>query len=144
MLLRWPTQIFNAIVSLKGILNQHQARNHRAIVQRCCQSPLTLEVIYRGVTVTSAIAKAFEYIFLSRMGPLLREHGMLHCSQKAYQRHIMHMSCADAAFVTSKPGLHEDWRGPGMRGPRAVCGLEGSRHNNVIYTDVLMGYITMT
>ena len=53
----------------------------------------------------SAIAKVFKYIFLSWMK--LREHGMPHFTQTAYQQHV---SCADLCFLRNLAEEHKLWR----------------------------------
>ena len=54
---------------------------------------------YRGITLTSIIAKIFETILLRRMLPTLHESNFPHFSQTAY---LSGRSCADALFVTNE------------------------------------------
>lgn len=54
---------------------------------------------YRGITLTSTIAKCFEKIILNRMTPILEEQGFPHPSQTAY---IRGRSCTDGLFVTNE------------------------------------------
>ena len=50
---------------------------------------------YRGITLTSVIAKTFEYLLLDRMLAVLSDNCIPHLNQTAYQRGV---SCADATF----------------------------------------------
>ena len=52
---------------------------------------------YRGITLSSVIAKLFEVIILRRLSPCLGEAGFPDISQTAYQNG---MSCADAIYAT--------------------------------------------
>ena len=54
---------------------------------------------YRGITLTSVIAKCLETAILSRLSPILQEKGFPHCAQTAYRHDI---SCADAIFSTQE------------------------------------------
>ena len=54
---------------------------------------------YRGITLSSVIAKLFEIILLQRLSPLLEEAGVPDFAQTAYQKGL---SCADAIFATQE------------------------------------------
>ena len=54
---------------------------------------------YRGITMSSVIAKTFELILLNRMSPILEEMGFPDINQTAFQRGI---SCSDAVFSTQE------------------------------------------
>ena len=54
---------------------------------------------YRGITLSSIIAKCLERIILVRMLPILEEHGFPHPSQTAY---IKNRSCTDGIFLTNE------------------------------------------
>ena len=54
---------------------------------------------YRGVNLSSVLAKMLEMLVLGRMGDLLQEAGIPHINQTAYQRRV---SCADATFATQE------------------------------------------
>ena len=61
---------------------------------------------YRGITLSSVIAKLFEIILLQRLSPLLEEAGVPDFAQTAYQKGL---SCADAIFATQEALLtHEN------------------------------------
>ena len=58
---------------------------------------------YRGITLSSVIAKAFEIVILNRMSPVLDRLGFPDINQTAFQKGI---SCADAIFSTQEVLLH--------------------------------------
>ena len=54
---------------------------------------------YRGITLSSIMAKTLEILILNRMSPVLDEIGFPDINQTAYQKGI---SCADAIFSTQE------------------------------------------
>lgn len=54
---------------------------------------------YRGITLSSTIAKLFEYILLERLKPILHDSGHPLLYQTAYQKNI---SCEEAIFSTQE------------------------------------------
>ena len=54
---------------------------------------------YRGVTLSSVIAKVLEFLILMRLQPLLLEANIPHVNQSAYQKRV---SCDDAIFATQE------------------------------------------
>ena len=54
---------------------------------------------YRGINVTSVLAKVLESLVLDRMGLTLQEAGVPHLNQTAYRRYI---GCAEALFATQE------------------------------------------
>ena len=58
---------------------------------------------YRGISLTSIIAKVLEKIILCKMLPILQDNGFPNASQTSY---ISVQSCADGHFVTYET-LHE-------------------------------------
>ena len=54
---------------------------------------------YRGITLSSIIAKTFEVVILKCMSPILDERGFPDINQTAFQRGI---SCNDAIFSTQE------------------------------------------
>ena len=54
---------------------------------------------YRGITLSSVIAKTFEVVVLKRMSPILDEQGFPDINQTAFQKRI---SCNDAIFSTQE------------------------------------------
>ena len=51
---------------------------------------------YRGITLTSIIAKVLEFLLLERLECVFVEAGLPHVNQSAYRRAV---SCADAIFA---------------------------------------------
>ena len=54
---------------------------------------------YRGVTLTSMVAKVLEFLFLERLQLVFMEAGLPHVNQSAYRKAV---SCADAIFATQE------------------------------------------
>ena len=52
---------------------------------------------YRGITLTSVLAKVLESLILTRLQCHFSEKGILHLNQTAYRKGV---SCADAIFST--------------------------------------------
>ena len=52
---------------------------------------------YRGVTLTSVLAKVLEFLILVRLQCHLSESGILHLNQTAYRKGV---SCGEAIFST--------------------------------------------
>ena len=61
---------------------------------------------YRGITLTSVVAKLLEILVLERMNPLLSEANFPHVNQTAYVRSV---SCADAIFETKEAIALQRW-----------------------------------
>ena len=51
---------------------------------------------YRGITLTSVVAKTFEILLLDRILPILRDRNIPQLTQTAYRRGV---SCTDATFT---------------------------------------------
>ena len=90
-------QIFNAIVSLEEILSFKEGIVI-PIYKGKGKDPL-LTSSYRGITLSSIMAKTLELVILNRMSPTLDEIGFPDINQTAYQKGI---SCADAVFSTQE------------------------------------------
>ena len=88
----WLRKIFNSIISLEDrfkegiIIPVYKGRG---------KDPLH-PMSYRGITLSSIIAKTFEVVILKRMSPILDEQGI---NQTAFKRGI---SCNDAIFSTQE------------------------------------------
>ena len=54
---------------------------------------------YRGITLTSMVAKVLEFLLLDRLESILVDAGLPHVNQSAYRRGV---SCADAIFATQE------------------------------------------
>ena len=94
LLKSWLCKVFNTIVNFEAIPSQFKVGIIVPIYKRKGKDPL-LPGSYRGITLTSVIAKTFEYLLLERMLPVLSDNCVLHLNQTAYQRGV---SCADATF----------------------------------------------
>ena len=72
MIRSWLCKIFNAIVNLKAIPSPFKTGVIIPIYKEKGRDSL-LPTSYRGITLTSVIAKTFEYSILDRMLPILRD-----------------------------------------------------------------------
>ena len=87
--------MFSSIHLVHDRLGDHNAPKHLAeVVRGNCKDPL-LPGSYRGISLTSVIAKTFEYLLLDRMLPVLSDNCVPHLNQTAYQRGV---SSTDATF----------------------------------------------
>ena len=94
----WMKRIFNTITTLEVI---PPVFNHSIIVpvfKGKGRDPTNPES-YRGISLTSVIGKCLEKVLLSRLLPVLKEHGFPHPSQTAY---LKDRSCIDGVFVTNE------------------------------------------
>ena len=94
LLKSWFCKVFITIVNFEAIPTQFKVDIIVPIYKGKGKDPL-LPGSYRGITLTSVIAKTFEYLFLDRMLPVLSDNYVPHLNQTAYQRRV---SCADATF----------------------------------------------
>ena len=90
----WLCKVFNTIMNFEAIPSQFKVGIIVPIYKDQRKEPL-LPGSYRGITLTSVIAKTFEYILLDRMLLLFSDNCVPHLNQTAYQRGV---SCADATF----------------------------------------------
>ena len=51
---------------------------------------------YRGITLTSVLAKSFEFVLLDRILPTISDLNIPHLTQTAYQKGV---SCSEAIFA---------------------------------------------
>ena len=91
----WLSKIFNAIANLEAIPSLFKKGILIPIYKGKGKDPL-IPTSYRGITLTSVIAKTFENLLLDRMFPILRDRNIPQLTQTAYQRGV---SCADATFT---------------------------------------------
>ena len=54
---------------------------------------------YRGITLTSMVAKVLEFLLLERLESIFLEAGLPHINQSAYRKGV---SCGDAVFATQE------------------------------------------
>ena len=92
----WLKRIFNAVLTLEEIPSSLNNGLVIPIYKGKGRDPLNPNS-YRGITVTSVIAKCLEKIVLGRLIPVLEEKGFPHPSQSAY---IKERSCTDGIFST--------------------------------------------
>ena len=91
----WLCKIFNAIANLEAIPLHFKEGILIPIYKGKGKDPL-VQTSYRGITLTSVIAKSFEILLLDRMLPILKDRNIPQLTQTAYQRGV---SCADATFT---------------------------------------------
>ena len=92
----WLLKVFNAIIDLEVV----PPSLLRAIIVPIYKGrdPLSMDN-YRGISLTSVIGKPFERILLQRITPVLKESGIPHYTQTAYQAGI---SCSDPSAVVQE------------------------------------------
>ena len=86
--------MFNTIVNFEEIPSQFKVGIIVPIYKGKGKDPL-LPGSYRGITLTSVIAKTFEHLLLDRMLPVLSDNCVPHLNQTAYQRGV---PSSDATF----------------------------------------------
>ena len=94
----WLLKILNCIVELEAIPDMFKYGSITPVYKGGGKDPLDKNS-YRGITVTSALAKLLEYLILERLNIVLLESGVPHVNQTAYRRHV---GCADAIFATQE------------------------------------------
>ena len=91
----WLLKILNCIVELEAISDMFKCGSITPVYKGGGKDPLDKNS-YRGITVTSVLAKVHEYLILEKLNVVLLESGVPHVNQTAYRRH---MGCADAIFA---------------------------------------------
>ena len=94
----WLRNVLNAIVEMEVVPAVLKSGVVVPIYKGGCRDPVKVDS-YRGVTLSSVIAKLLELLVLGRMGTLLEEAGVPHVNQSAYRKKV---SCADAIFATQE------------------------------------------
>ena len=94
LLKSWLCKVFNTIVNFEAIPSQFKVGIIVPIYKGKGKVPL-LPGSYRGITLTSVIAKTFEHLLLDRMLPVLSDNCVPHLNQTAYQCGV---SSTDATF----------------------------------------------
>ena len=97
-LILWLQRIFNAIVALEDIPPCLKLGVTVPVFKGKGRDPL-IPSSYRGITLTSVIAKCLEIALLNRLSPILEERSFPHYAQTAYRRGV---SCTDAIFATQE------------------------------------------
>ena len=93
--LSWLLTILNCIVELEEVPRSMKMGLLSPVFKGRGRDPQLVDS-YRGITVTSVIAKVLESLVRDRMGETLFEAGIPHLNQTAYRRHV---GCAEALFV---------------------------------------------
>ena len=57
---------------------------------------------YRGITLTSVIAKTFEFILLERIEPFLEDSGSPQLTQTAYRKNVSCVESVDSIYVSQE------------------------------------------
>ena len=94
----WLCQIYNHICHLERI---PQCFKHGIVIPAYKGKggdPL-LKKSYRGITLTSVLAKVLELVLMERIGPLLEDAGVPQISQTAYKKGV---SCQDSIFASQE------------------------------------------
>ena len=94
----WLMKIFNAVISLEEVPTCFKKGIIIPVYKGNGKDPL-LASSYRGITLSSIMAKTLEIVILKRMSPLLDEIGFPDVNQTAYQKGV---SCTDAIFSTQE------------------------------------------
>ena len=94
----WLRNVLNAIVDFEEIPTLMKSGIITPVYKRHGRDPLKTDS-YRGVTLSSVIAKLLELLLLNRMRDMLSDAGIPHYNQSAYRKGI---SCSDAIFATQE------------------------------------------
>ena len=96
LLILWLRQVFNGFIAFECVPPCILTGIIQPIYKGRAKDPLSCDS-YRGISITPAIMKLFEYILLERIMPVLQENGHPVLAQMAYRKNI---SCQDAIFVS--------------------------------------------
>ena len=94
----WLKKVFNRIIALEEVPVCLKEGVILPVYKGKGKDPLQMKN-YRGITLSSVIAKLFELIILHRLSPIFEETGFPDISQTAYQRGL---SCAHAIYATQE------------------------------------------
>ena len=97
----WLKQVFNTTISFEEVPNCLKTSLIKPIYKGRGKYTLATSS-FRGVALSSTIAKLLEYIILERMKPILLEFNSPHFLQTTYQRGV---SCGNAIFATQEAAL---------------------------------------
>ena len=92
----WLLRILNAVVELEVVPDVLKEGFILPVYKVGGKDPLRVDS-YRGVTLTSVVAKVLEFFFLEWLRLVFMEAGLSHVNKSAYR---MAVSCADAIFAT--------------------------------------------
>ena len=96
ILRRWIEQICNSIADLESVPDSLKTGIIIPVYKGGGKDPLDTNN-YRGITLTSVLAKVLESLLLTRLLTHLSERGIPHLNQTAYRKRV---SCAEAIFST--------------------------------------------
>ena len=94
----WLTNILNAVVELEVVPDALKTGLVIPVYKGGGKDPLKVNS-YRGVTLTSMVAKVLEFLVLERLQMIFLEANLPHINQTAYRKSV---SCADAIFATQE------------------------------------------
>ena len=94
LLRKWICNIFNAIISMEHIPFTFKYGIIIPVNKGKAKDPV-LQGNYRGITLSSVLAKCSEFVLLDRIVPVLSESNLPQLNQTAFQKGI---SCSDAIF----------------------------------------------
>ena len=94
----WLTSLLNAIVDLEVVPDSLKCGVVIPVYKDSGKDPLRVDS-YRGVTLSSVIAKVLEFLVLDRLEMVFLEANIPHPNQSAYRKRV---SCADAIFGTQE------------------------------------------
>ena len=97
----WLKKVFNRIIALEEVPVCLKESVILPVYKGKGKDPLQMKN-YRGITLSSVIAKLFELILLHRLSPIFEETGFPDIYQTAYQRGL---SCAHAIYATQEANL---------------------------------------
>ena len=92
----WIQQIYNYIIDSEHVPDPFKIGTIVPVYKRGGKDPLDTNS-YRGITLTSVLAKVLESLLLTCVQNHLAEKSLPHLNQTAYRRRV---SCAEAIFST--------------------------------------------
>ena len=91
----WICKIFNDILALEDIPSSFKHGLICPVYKGKGKDPL-IQHSYRGITLTSVLAKTFEFVLLDRLLPIISDALIPQLTQTAYQKGV---SCSEAIFA---------------------------------------------
>ena len=83
----WLLRILNAIKELEVVLDVLKRGLIVPVYKGGGKDPLKVDS-YRGVTLTSVVAKVLEFLVLERLQPVFMEAGLPHVNQSGYRKAV--------------------------------------------------------
>ncbi len=94
----WLRNVLNVIVDIEEIPSSMKSGIITPVYKHHGRDPLKT-YSYKGVTISSVIAKLLELLLLNKMRDMLNDASIPHYNQSAYRKGI---SCSDAIFATQE------------------------------------------